>query len=259
MGTHSASPYAGASVLQRGSLLEEAIGAVILLHGRGGSAKDSLTLEGELRLPGVGFLAPRVVGHSWYPSSFLAPIESNEPWLTSALEIVHALTRRSAAAGIDTKHVAIVGFSQGACLACEFIARYPRRYAALVAFTGGLFGPIGSDLRHAAGNLLGTPVLLSSGDPDPYVPWKRVQETAKALTAMGAIVHAQRYPDRPHTILPEELHAAHSLLEPVFRLPRDRQRRVASSLPYDWENTGLEINNLDATLATTTARTQQKL
>jgi phospholipase/carboxylesterase len=258
MGTHRASPYAGASVLQCGSRLEEAIGAVILLHGRGGSAKDSITLEGELRLPGVGFLAPQVVGHTWYPNSFLAPIESNEPWLTSALEIVHALTRRCAAAGIDAKHVAIVGFSRGACLACEFIARYPQRYGALVAFTGGLFGPVGSDLHHA-GKLLGTPVLLSSGDPDPYVPWKRVQETEKELTSMGANVHTQRYPDRPHSILPEELQAAQNLLEPVFRLPPDRQRRVASSLPYYRENTGLEINSLDATLAKPTACSQQKL
>jgi predicted esterase len=258
MSTHRASPYTGASVLQRGSPLEEAIGAVILLHGRGGSAKDILTLGEELRLPGVGFLAPEVVGHTWYPNSFLAPIESHEPWLTSALEIVHALTRRCAAAGIDTKHVAIVGFSQGACLACEFIARYPQRYAALVAFTGGLFGPIGSDLHHT-GKLLGTPVLLSSGDPDLYVPWNRVEETAKELTAMGAIVHAQRYPGRPHTILPEELQAGHSLLEPVFTLPANRQGRVASSLPYDRENTGLETNNLDVALTKSTASSQQKL
>jgi predicted esterase len=242
MGTH-ASPYTGASVLQRGSPLEEATGAVILLHGRGGSAKDILAVGGELRLPGVGFLAPQVVGHTWYPNSSLAPIESNEPWVTSALEIVYALTRRCAAAGIDTKRVAIVGFSQGACLACEFIARYPQRYAALVAFTGGLIGPIGGNLHHT-GKLLGTPVLLSSGDPDPQVPWNRVQETAKELAEMGAIVHTQRYPGRAHTILPEELQAGRSLLEPVFTLPADRQRRVASSLPYDRENTGLEINNL---------------
>ena len=234
MGTYSASPYAGVSVLQRGSPLEEAIGAVILLHGRGGSAKDILTLGGELDLPGVGFLAPQVVGHTWYPNSVLAPIASNEPWLTSALEIVHALTRRCAAAGIDTKRVAILGFSQGACLACEFIASYPQRYAALVAFTGGLIGPIGSDLHHT-GKLLGTPVLLSSGDPDPHVPWERVQETAKELTAMGAVVHTQRYPGRPHTILPEELQTGRRLLESVFTLPTDRQRRIASLLRYERE------------------------
>jgi predicted esterase len=218
MGTHPPSPHAGASILQSGPRLEEATGAVILLHGRGASAEDILTLGSELGLPAVGFLAPQAEGNTWYPNSFLAPIESNEPWLTSALELVHALTRRCAAAGIDTERVAIIGFSQGACLACEFIARYPQRYAALVAFTGGLIGPMGSDLHHT-GTLLGTPVLLSSGDPDPHVPWKRVQETAKELTAMGAILHTQRYPGRPHTILPEELQAARTLLEPVFTLP----------------------------------------
>lgn len=117
--------------------MEEAIGAVILLHGRGGSAKDIRTLGGELHLPGVGALAPQVVGHTWYPNSFLAPSECNEPWLSSALEIVQALTRRRAVAGIDTKRVAIVGFSPRACLACEFIARYQQRYAALVAMAFG--------------------------------------------------------------------------------------------------------------------------
>jgi predicted esterase len=221
MGTRPVSPHAAARILQRGSPLEEATGAVMLLHGRGGSAEDILTLGDELRLPRVAFLAPQAAEYSWYPNSFLATIESNEPWLTSALQLVHDLTRRCAAAGIDTKRIAIVGFSQGACLACEFIARYPQRYAALVAFTGGLIGPIGSDLHHT-GSLLETPVLLSSGDPDPHVPWKRVQETAKELTAMGAIVHTQRYPGRSHTILPEELQAARSLLEPVFTLSAHR-------------------------------------
>ena len=216
---HIPSPHAEARVLERGIALEDALGAVILLHGRGGSAEDILALGNELRLSKAALLAPQAAGHTWYPNSFLAPIESNEPWLTSALDLVRTLVGRCAAAGIPSERVAIVGFSQGACLASEYVARHPQRYGALVAFTGGLIGPPGSDLHHA-GALDGTPVLLSSGDPDPHVPWTRVQETAEQFTRMGAVIQTQRYPGRPHTILPEEVQAARELLGSVLTLPK---------------------------------------
>ena len=117
--------------------------------------------------------------------------------------------------GIARGRIAIAGFSQGACLASEFVARHPSRYAGLVAFTGGLIGPPGADLRHQ-GTLEGTPILLSSGDPDPHVPWTRVEETAEQFTAMGAAVTLRRYPKRPHTVLPEEMAQARSLLASVL-------------------------------------------
>jgi len=215
MGMDALSPHRERNTLEHGVALNEAAGAVILLHGRGASAEDILMLGEHLRLAGVALLAPQATGRSWYPNSFLAPIESNEPWLTSALELIDRLVGRCRTAGISSERLVIAGFSQGACLASEFVARYPRRYGAVLAFTGGLIGPLGSDLHHA-GELLGTPILLSSGDPDPHVPWSRVEETASQLTTMGAEVRVERYPGRPHTVLPEELQIARDFLRAFF-------------------------------------------
>ncbi len=198
-------------VLSRGAQLERATGVLILLHGRGGSATDMLALGQELSQADTALLAPQAAGHTWYPNSFLAPLSQNEPWLTSALKRVETLVQQCSAAGVPAERIGIVGFSQGACLASEFAARQPRQYAAIVAFTGGLLGPLGSDLHHA-GSLQGTSVLFSSGDPDPHVPWRRVEETAEEFWSMGALVRTTRLKGRPHTILPEEIRAARELL-----------------------------------------------
>ncbi len=208
-------PHQRAALYQIGATPASATAALILLHGRGGSARDVLLLGEELRLPGVSLFAPQAEGYTWYPNSFLAPIASNEPWLSSALNMVARLVEHCVVLGFARAHVAIAGFSQGACLACEFVARQPARYAALLAFTGGLIGPPGADLHHA-GRLDGTPVLLSSGDPDPHVPWSRVEETAEQFTAMGAAVTLKQHRNRPHTILPEEIAQARALLVPAL-------------------------------------------
>ena len=186
-------PHAAGELLYAGVPLDAASGAVILLHGRGASAADILSLASPLELPGVAYVAPQAVGHSWYPQSFLAPREQNEPWLSSALERIEQVICSLESAGLTRAQVVLCGFSQGACLASEFVASHPARYAGVIAFTGGLVGPPGSDLQHA-GDLEGTPVLLSSGDPDPHVPWVRVQQTAEELSRMGAQVTADRYP-----------------------------------------------------------------
>lgn len=211
----NAGPHAGARILRRGLPLSEASHAVILLHGRGASAEDILGL-GDALVAGVpdqqfALLAPQAEQHTWYPYSFLAPRVQNEPWLSSALQLVNRLIEECAAGGITSSRVVLCGFSQGACLASESVASHARRYGALLAFTGGLIGPPGADLSHP-GNLDGTPVLLSSGDPDPHVPWARVEETATVLREMGAGVQTLRHPGRPHTILPAEVRAAQDLL-----------------------------------------------
>ncbi len=208
-------PHGAASVLQSGPALKQSSGALILLHGRGGSAEDILSLGAELGVPELTLLAPQAAEHTWYPNSFLAPIASNQPWLGSALDAVERVLERCLSAGLPSDRVALQGFSQGACLACEFVARHPRRYAGLIALTGGLPGPIGSDLHHA-GSLQNTPVLLSSGDPDSHVPWGRVEETALQLREMGASVQLKKYLNRPHTVLPQELENAKLLLEIAF-------------------------------------------
>jgi phospholipase/carboxylesterase len=208
-------PHSGSATLRAGAPLPGARGAVILLHGRGGSAQDILTLADTLCLPDVAYLAPQAAGGSWYPLSFLAPRNQNEPWLTSALGKIAATVELIREAGLSPEQIAIGGFSQGACLATEFVASHPRRYAALVAFTGGLIGPPGSDLTRG-GSLEGMPAFLGSGDPDPHVPWQRVQESADILSGMGAMVEMQRYPNRPHTVSEDELVRAQSMLEEAF-------------------------------------------
>jgi predicted esterase len=166
-------------------------------------------------LPKLAYLAPQATNNTWYPYSFLAPIEQNEPWLTSALAKVEATVQAAKDAGVPADKIVLCGFSQGACLATEFVARHPQRYGGLIALTGGLIGPEGAELTHT-GDLAGTPVFFGSGDPDPHVPWSRVKESARILTEMGASVTARRYEGRPHTITREELEFARRLLEDVF-------------------------------------------
>ena len=199
-------------VLNSGRELSEAAGAVILLHGRGGSAEDILTLRGEFDQPELAYLAPQAAGHTWYPDSFLAPIQQNEPWLTSALNNLGHIVQGVIDAGIAREKIVIAGFSQGACLASEFVARNAARYGGLIAFSGGLIGPPGTEFRYS-GKLGGTPAFFGGVDPDPHVPWQRVQESASVLSALGGEVILRRYPGMPHTIVPQEIEEARSLLE----------------------------------------------
>jgi predicted esterase len=163
----------------------------------------------------LALLAPQAAGHTWYPFSFLAPREENEPYLSLALGQVEAALTLATSKGLKSSQIAICGFSQGACLATEFVARHPQRYGGLLAFTGGLIGPLDRPIS-LTGDLAGTPVLLSSGDPDPHVPWQRVQQSGELLTGIGAKVILQRYPGRPHTILPEEVENGRKLLSGTF-------------------------------------------
>ncbi len=202
-------------VLTSGRKLGEAAGAVILLHGRGGSAEDILTLRGEFDQPELAYIAPQAAGHTWYPYSFLAPIRQNEPWLTSALNNLGTMVQDVVDAGIAREKIVIAGFSQGACLASEFVARNPSRYGGLIAFSGGLIGPPGTEFRYS-GNLSGTPVFFGGVDPDPHVPWQRVQESASVLSSLGGEVILRRYPGMPHTIVPQEIEEARSLLAGAF-------------------------------------------
>jgi phospholipase/carboxylesterase len=206
-------PHRDQPVRHFGAPLSGASAAVILLHGRGGSAEDILSLAPEMYDERFAYLAPQAANHTWYPYSFLAPLEQNEPFLSSALGKLRLVVDEALAAGIARERIFVCGFSQGACLSSEFVARHPARYGGVVAFTGGLIGPPDMDLRHP-GSLEGTPVLFSSGDPDPHVPWSRVEASAKQFSAMSAQVRAERYPGRPHTVLPQEIAAARRILFP---------------------------------------------
>ena len=141
-------PHRDQPVLTLGVGLSQAVAAVILLHGRGASAEDILGLATEMHDERFAYLAPQAAGNAWYPYSFMAPIEKNEPWLSSALAKVGTIVQQAVAAGLSRDRIFVCGFSQGACLSSEFVARNPARYGGLIALTGGLIGPPGADLHH---------------------------------------------------------------------------------------------------------------
>ena len=211
MTTRTQDPHAASPVLAAGPAPESARATLVLIHGRGASADSILSLYPLLDAPDVTAVAPQAAGHTWYPHSFLAPLEANQPYLDSALRKIDAVVEDLVAHGVPTERIALLGFSQGACLTSEYVARHPRRYGAVMALTGGLIGPPGTP-RNYAGLLAGTPVFLGTSDPDPHVPFERVKETEAVLARMGAQVEVRRYPGMPHTINQEEIEACRALL-----------------------------------------------
>jgi phospholipase/carboxylesterase len=202
-------PHADQPILSAGAPIVEAELVLILLHGRGATADSILQLYDALELETV---APEAAGNTWYPNSFLAPLESNQPYLDSALARIEAIVADLIEGGMPSQRIALLGFSQGACLTTEFIARHPRHYAGAIALTGGLIGPPGTP-RNYPGSLAGTSVFLGAGDPDPHVPFSRVQETHDVLTKMGATSEIRRFPGLGHTINDNELDASRRLLQ----------------------------------------------
>jgi predicted esterase len=207
-------PHADHPVLRLGPSPADARLTAIVVHGRGASALDILGLARELGLPDVAYLAPEAAGRTWYPLSFLAPMEQNEPWLGSALGALGSLVADLATRGVPASRVALMGFSQGACLSLEFSARHPRRYAAVVGLSGGLIGPPGTP-RDYTGSLEGTPVFLGCSDVDAHIPVARVHETADVLRRLGAGVDERIYPGMGHTVNRDELEAVAALLTAV--------------------------------------------
>jgi predicted esterase len=205
----------GERVVTAGRPLSEARAVMILVHGRGASAESILGLAGELDRPAFAYLAPQAAGHTWYPYSFLAPLEQNEPHLSSALALLGSVVDQAAEAGIPPERLMLAGFSQGACLTVEFAARNARRYGGVAALTGGLIGPDGTS-RECPGSFHGTPIFLGSSDPDPHVPRSRVEESARVLEGMGARVTTRIYPAMGHTINEDELGHVRALMDDVL-------------------------------------------
>ena len=190
----------------------EARAAAILVHGRGGSAEGMLGLAAAIAVEDIAWLGPQAESGAWYPHSFMAAIESNEPWLSASLDLLDRLVARCGADGLPPERVALAGFSQGACLAAEYAARNARRYGGLVLLSGGLIGPPGTP-REYPGSLSGTPVFLGCSDIDPHIPVERVRETARVLRSMGAEVDERIYPGLGHTVIGDEIDAARRILE----------------------------------------------
>lgn len=194
-----------------GTPLGAARGAVILLHGRGAGARDMIALASQMAPAGLAVVAPQAAGNSWYPHPFTAPLEDNEPKLTSALALIAALLASLGRAGLTPDRVAIGGFSQGACLATEFVARNAERYGGVIGLSGGLIGPPRTS-RDYPGSLEGTPVLLGCSDVDPHIPLARVEETAAVLADLGGRVDKRIYRGMGHSVNAEEVTTARDML-----------------------------------------------
>jgi predicted esterase len=204
-------PHAGQSVLAQGPKPPDARLSVILVHGRGGSAHDMLSLAREIGVSDVAYLAPQALNNTWYPYPFLAPMDQNEPFLSSALRQLERLVDSLAGQGIGRERIALLGFSQGACLALEFAARHAARYAAVVGLSGGLIGPPGTP-RDYPGIFDSTQVFLGCSDVDAHIPVQRFVETGEVFRRMGARVDERLYPQMGHTINEDEMEAVRRLL-----------------------------------------------
>jgi predicted esterase len=209
-------PHQGQPVLTAGAPLESARAAMIMVHGRGASAEDILMVAGEFHAPDFAYLAPQAAGNTWYPYSFLYPIESNEPGISSGLALLADLLERVQAANIPLERTILLGFSQGACLTCEFVARNARRYGGVVGLSGGLIGPDGTP-RDYPGSLEGTPVFLGCSDVDPHIPKERFLLTAEVFRELGGEVTARLYPGMGHTVNRDEIEFVQGLIEGVAR------------------------------------------
>src|ERR1700681_939735 len=207
------SPHKGVRALEAGELLAHARAAMILVHGRVASAEDIMTIGAELLHPGFAYLAPQAAGNAWYPNPFTAPIETNEPYLSSALEVVETLLEKVEAT-IPAQRVILLGFSQGACLSLEFAARHARRYGGVVGLSGGLIGPDGSP-RDYAGELEGTPAFLGCSDVDPHIRKDRVLEAGEVFKRMGARVTIRLYPGMGHTVNQDEIDSVREIVEAI--------------------------------------------
>ena len=206
-----------ANVLAAGAPLARARAAAILVHGRGASAEDILTLADEFAQGDIAYLAPQAAGSSWYPYSFLAPLEQNEPQLSDALAAVGAALDHVAREGFTPERIALIGFSQGGCLALEYVARNAGRYGAVAGLSAGLIGPLGLPLDYP-GSLSGTPVFLGCSDVDSHIPLARVNESRDVLTRMGAAVTERIYPGMGHTVNADEIAHVARLLAAIATL-----------------------------------------
>jgi phospholipase/carboxylesterase len=198
-------------IVEAGVLLSKAKKALIMLHGRGASAADILSLHSHLPVDDFYIVAPQATNNTWYPYSFMSPLQQNEPWLSSAIAMVKNSVEDVVKAGIPSNKIFLLGFSQGACLTLEFATRYAQKWGGVIALTGGLIGDK-IYIDHYSGDFAGTRVLMTNSQNDPHVPLLRSEDSKKLLEKMGASVSLKIYPNRPHTILNEELEEVSGIL-----------------------------------------------
>ena len=211
MDFNTQNPHLNQKVLSAGVSLKEAGSAMLLFHGRGATADDILSLAHEFAQADRTYLAPQAANYTWYPHRFIESLERNEPWLSSALQVVDHLVKKVKESGISTENIILAGFSQGACLALEYVVRNARRYGAVLGFSGGLIGPPGTVWNYH-GSLEGTPVFLGCDENDFHIPGDRVEETARIFRERQADVTLKFYSDLGHGISHDEINMARQLL-----------------------------------------------
>lgn len=194
---------------------EDAAGAMILIHGRGATAESILTLAHEFETDQLHYSAPQAHQNTWYPYSFLAPTERNEPGLSSGLQAIFDIITVLEKMGISKERIIIAGFSQGACLATEYVARHPARYGGLIALSGGLIGDTVS-AENYTGSLEGTPYFVGCSDIDPHIPVERVHDSADVLENLGAEVTKKTYPGMGHTVNEDEVGHINKIIQKVL-------------------------------------------
>ena len=201
------------NIVTAGKELNKESRVLIMLHGRGGTAEDILSLSRCLDVNEFTLLAPQATNNTWYPYSFLAPVSQNEPWLSSALDLLKNLLDELLKSGVTLENIYFLGFSQGACLTLEFVTRHATKYGGVVAFTGGLIGDKINDENYK-GDFQTTPIFIGTSNPDPHVPIERVYATTNILKDMNAAVTEKVYDNMGHTINQDEIDTANRI---VFR------------------------------------------
>ncbi|MBY5958200.1 dienelactone hydrolase family protein [Membranicola marinus] len=199
------------NVHNAGQSLDEAKKVLIMVHGRGANVRGILGLAAHLNVSEYALLAPEATNNTWYPYSFMAKPEQNEPWLSSALDLLKEVVDDVTKQGISAENIYFLGFSQGACLTLEFVARHAQKWGGVVALTGGL---IGNKLykQNYSGDFAETPFFIGTGDPDPHVPLERVRESVRILEELNAQVHLEVYEGRPHTISQDEIEQSNHMV-----------------------------------------------
>ena len=197
-------------LIEKGQPPDQAKNAIIVLHGRGGRAEDTITLADEFNDGTFYICAPQAAGNAWYPYSFLGAEEQNEPWLTSAVDRIKRLIEEISVF-ISVDRIFIMGFSQGACLSLEVAARFATGYGGIAAFSGGLIGEIIRPEKYN-GDFKGTKIFIGCSDDDPHIPLSRVEESKDIIQKLGAKVTLKIYPGGGHTILQDEIETVKALM-----------------------------------------------
>jgi phospholipase/carboxylesterase len=209
-------PHAGQRVMHAGAPLDTARAVMIMVHGRNAAPENILELTDVLDRPAFAYVGPAAAGGTWYPYSFMAPREQNEPGISSGLAVIESLVTTLLARDFAAERIMLLGFSQGACLTSEFSIRHPRRYGGVMALSGGLIGPPGTTWDDVTASLDGTPVFLGCSDVDPHIPAERVRESEAVFRRLGAAVTRKLYPGMGHLVSGDEIENVQRVMDEVL-------------------------------------------